>query len=251
MRLLNYFLLILSIILACQPRVTKEKPVFVSPKIVTPKMALIAVEAENARKSPNGDIMGQLLKGDTLYIIKRQGNWLFTNSEFFDSVYIWAPSAGLAYLNLYNPLVYYDSSHAEFYSLNYFQELFGNPGQQKSVSGEDSVIIFDEIGLGSHQDIVVEVVQEKIETVVHGITLYLRKPRNTVYQIKIDFYQPVRGARDALKKCGLPYRKPSVEEGGHLIWNRDELLPGVKIDLERKEWKSDWFSAVWIIKELK
>lgn len=251
MRYIKALFISIAIILACQPKVIKEKPLTVVPEIVTPRIALIEIEAENARKSPNGEIMGQLLKGDTLYIINRQANWLFTNSEFFDSVYIWAPSAGLEYLNLYHPLVYYDSSTTEFYPLNYFQRLFSDPGKEKSISGIESEIVFSEIGLGSHQDIIVEVVQEEIETVVHGISLYLRKPQRTIHKIKIDFFKPVQGIEETLQICGLPYRQPSSENGGHVIWKAGLLIPGLEIDLERKEWHSEWFSAIWISKEMR
>jgi len=248
MRFKKSLFVFVAIIMACQPRIKKEKPAAVPPEIVTPQIALIEVEAENARQTPNGEIAGQLLKGDTLYIINRRANWLFTNSEFFDSVYIWAPSAGLEYLNLNNPMVYYDSSITQFYPLNYFQQLFGDLGNERSISSDETVIVFSEIGLGSHEDIVIEVVHEEIETVVHGISLYLQKPQNTVFKMKIDFFKPVQGIKETLQKCDLPHLPPSSEKGGHVIWNAGVLIPGLEIDLERKEWDSDWYSAIWISK---
>ena len=244
MKLLKLLMLFMLIIAACQPKTVKEKPRSVTPVIKTPNMAIISVESENVRLAPNGKPIGQLLKGDTLRIVKRHVNWLFFESDFFESGYIWAPSAGFEYINLYNPFTYYDSTAAEFYPLNYFTSLFGSNGESRSTLSMETEIFFDEMGLGSHEEIVMEVVNEQVEMVKHGIILYLREPDKQIFKIKIDFLRPVKGIKKALEQCGLSNLPFSKEDGGHVVWKSGTLIEGLELDLERKEWESEWFSAL-------
>ena len=246
MKYIRLFVLFILIIAACQPKVVKETSKSATPLIETPEIAIISAESENVRLSPNGKVIGQLLQGDTLKIIKRHANWLFFQNDFFESGYLWAPSAGFEYINLYNPSTYYDRIASEFYPLNYFTALFGSNSEKRSVLSAETEILFDEIGLGSHEEIVLEVANEQIETVNHSIILYMREPEKQIFKIKIDFFRPIKGIEKVLDRCGLPYLPSSINNGGHVIWKRDTLIEGLEVDLERKEWESEWFSALWL-----
>jgi hypothetical protein len=234
------------LIAACQPKIDKKSPILFVPVIQSPDIAVIQVESENVRTTPNGQKIGQLLLGDTLQVIKRQGNWLLFQNDFFDSAYIWAPSAGLDYINLYNPLSYYDGAAQQFYPVNYFRELFGNPGIEKTEMSNEYTIFFGELGLGSHEDIIIEVTTEQTETTAHGITLYTKEPDKNVFQIKIDFFSPIKGIEKTLERCDLEFILPDIQNGGHVIWEKNTLVPGLEIDLERREWESDWYSVLWL-----
>jgi len=246
--MIRQFLVIIIIIIAagCQPKVPKEKKTPSIPLIQSPKFSVITVESENVRMSPNGQKIGQLLQGDSLQVINRQGNWLLFQNDFFDSAYIWAPSAGLDYINLYNPLSYYDSTAEEFFPINYFRKLFGHPGIEIATPYNDSEFFFGELGLGSHEDIVIEVTTEQTETNAHGITLYTTETNKNVFQIKIDFFSPIKGIENTLERCDLEFILPDIQNGGHVIWEKNTLVPGLEIDLERREWESDWYSVLWL-----
>lgn len=234
------------VIAGCQPKVGREKTPISVPTIKLPEIAVMEVESENVRLSPNGEKIGQLLAGDTLQIIKRQGNWLFFQNDFFESAYIWAPSAGIEYINLYSPYSYYDTTAGQFYPLHYFRKIFGSPGVEKAMMLREYELFFGELGLGSHEDIVIEVVTEQIETTAHGVTVFIHQPENTIYKIKIDFFKPLNDIQNVIKQCDLGYLPPDIENGGHVIWNHGVLIPGLEIDLERQEWESEWFSAIWL-----
>lgn len=248
MKFLKFLILSIFLILACQPKTIKEKPTSVAPTISTSGIAVIAVESENVRLSPNGKAIGQLLRGDTLQIIKRHANWLFFKNDFFESGYIWGPSAGLDYINLYNPFTYYDSIAAEFYPITYFTTLFGSSGERRSPQATETEIFFNEMGLGSHEEIVIEIVDEQLETVKHGITLFVKKSDQQLVKIKIDFFQPIKGLKNTIERCGLSYLPFTREDGGHVIWDQGTLIDGLELDLERKEWESEWFSVLWLRK---
>ena len=246
MKTAKFLMLFALLMTACQPKAVKEKPKPITPVFMTSGLAVISVESENVRLSPNGKVVGQLLRGDTLQIIKRHANWLYFKNDFFESGYIWGPSAGLDYINIYNPFTYYDSIATEFYPINYFTTLFGSTGERRSLRGTETEIFFDEMGLGSHEEIVLEVMDEQLETVKHGIILFLREPDQKLYKIKMDFFKPIQGVKKAIERCGLSYRPFSLEDGGHVIWEKGTLIEGLEIDLERKEWESEWFSTLWL-----
>lgn len=248
MKFIKYLSLCILVMTACQPKVVKEKPKPITPVFMTSGMAVISAESENVRLSPNGKVVGQLLRGDTLQIIKRHGNWLFFKNDFFESGYIWGPSAGLDYINLYNPFTYYDSIAAQFYPLNYFNTLFGSSGEKRSSQATETEIFFDEMGLGSHEEIVVEIVEEQLETVKHGIILFIQEPDQQLFKIKIDFFKPIKGLRNTIERCGLSYLPFTREDGGHVVWENGSLIKELEVDLERKEWESEWFSALWLRK---
>jgi hypothetical protein len=242
------FFIFLILFLGCQPKVGKKDKLPSVPVLKTPQVAVLQVESENVRLTPNGEKIGQLLMGDSLNIIKRQGNWLYFYNDFFDSSYIWAPSAGIDYINIYNPLSYFDPIAGQFYPVSYFRSLFGNPGEQKNPSSGKSEIFFGKLGLGSHEDLVIEVVNAQTVTNTHGITLFTDRPENSIYKIKIDFFKPIKGMDNALEKCGLYTAPPDLQNGGHVFWNAGTIIPNLRIDLERREWESEWFSGLWIEK---
>lgn len=251
MKSLKLLIIILTFLIACQKKVFKQPPAPVVPKVApVPKKAVITRKVENVRFSPNGQILGQIFKGDTIYIEKRIVNWLLFHNSEFDSSFLWAPAAGFDYINLFNPLTYYDTTSQNFYPLTYFQELFGNKGEEDSLSAAEREIFFSSnLGLGSHEDIILDVTREQIEKIKHGITFYQNIPSGIIKRLKIDFSQPVPGIRQALEKCGLSNRPFSSEDSAQVIWKSGTQIKGLKIKLERKEWKSTSFNAVQFIKE--
>jgi hypothetical protein len=251
MKSLKLILIILTLLIACQKKVLKQPPAPVVPQIApVPSKAVITQKVEKVRFSPNGQILGRVFKGDTIYIEKRMVNWLrFHNSEF-DSSFVWAPAAGFEYINLFNPLTYYDTTSQKFYPLSYFQKLFGYKGEEDSLSASEREIFFSSnLGLGSHEDIIMDVTTEKVEKIKHGIAFYQSIPSGIITRIRIDFYQPIEGIRRALKKCGLPDRPFSSDDPSQVVWKAGIQFNGLEIKLEKKEWKSKRFSALQFIKE--
>jgi hypothetical protein len=251
MKSLKLLMVILVFLIACQKKALKQPPAPGVPRIATvPRKAVITRKVENVRFSPNGQILGQVFKGDTIYIEKRIVNWLLFHNSDFDSSFVWAPAAGFDYINLFNPLTYYDTTAQKFYPLTYFQRLFGNKGKEDSLSATEREIFFSSnLGLGSHEDIILDLTKEKKENIKHGIALYQSIPSGIITRIRIDFFQPAEGIRQALKKCGLPDRPFSSENPSQVVWKPHAQIKGLEIQLERLEWKSALFSAVQFIKE--
>ncbi len=225
----------------CQPKIAVQTS---SPPVNIPEKATIHASSENVRQAPNGKIIGSLKKGNQIRIKKRLANWLLFTDQKFDSAYVWAPSAGFDYINLYNPLTYFDSTAGDFHSLDYLQSFLGSEGNEQPVTSTHSEIFFSNIGLGSHEDIVVEVVNHQREEVLHGITLSLHPITRKIRQVKIDFFRPVKGVSDALRKCGLANIPPSATGPRRISWAADTLVPDLTLDLERQEWESEWFSGL-------
>ncbi len=207
--------------------------------------AIVQVRSENVRVQPNGKIIGKVRRGTPLLVLKRIGNWVEFSGAKFDEVFIWAPSLGYKYLNLYSPDFYLNDSKTGFRPVAYFQKIFSEKGQVRDKSPNDYELFFKDIGLGSHEETVLDVVNTSRQIVDHGLALYLDSQQQAVKKVRIDFFRPVKGYVRALKKCGLPVVKPQQTSGGHLIWAKGTLLPGLKVDMERKDWGSSLISSVW------
>lgn len=236
----------LFMLITCQKEIRrpseKHKTEFLSAVGHTAKLI---VQHENVREEPNGKVLGSLRKGDQVIISGRIGNWLQFNSPQFAEAYIWAPSLGFPYINAYNPFFYYDSTKSSFYPIKYFQTIFAQNGEKQNETSESYEIFFDDIGFGSHQETVLEVVNESKEIVPHGIILYVKNPTSEIQKVRVDFFSPVKGYKSALKKCDLPVSDIIDQTGGHMIWPKGTLLQDLTVDLERKVWESNFFSSVW------
>ncbi len=204
----------------------------------------IVLKTENVRETPNGEKIGTIRKGERVTVLRRIGNWVEFDSRNFVEAYIWAPSLGYPYINLYAATVYYDTTRQQFKPLSYLQALFAQKGTIVEQSPKEKVIFFTDIGLGSHTETEVEVVQATQKEVKHGVTVYVAPETGTIRKVKIDFYKPLTGVKTALAKCGLPYHKPDEETDSHVRWNPGTLVPGLAVILERQEWKSNRFTAV-------
>ena len=231
--------------LGCLPTATKKQPLYTFQE--AGQILTVQVLQENIRQSPNGKILGRLRKGDPIRAIRRVGNWIEFTTAQFPRAYIWAPSVGFDYLNLYSPYFYIDSLTQRFKPVEYFQAIFSQPGDTLQETAKDYELFFSNLGLGSHTAVVMEVVMTSREVVHHGITLVIHKETHRIERVKIDFFRPVKGYQAALTKCGLPSVPPEEENSGHLIWPAGKLLPHHSVDLERKEWDSNWFSTIWYI----
>ncbi len=238
----------LLLMMGCLPPAVK-KPDTQLPESESGKVLTVQVTRENVRQSPNGKILGQLRKGAQITVIRRVGNWIEFHSQKFERGFIWAPSVGYEYLNLYSPAFYIDTVKQRFKSVDFFRAIFSQPGEIIQETARDYELFFTKLGLGSHTAVVMEVVMASKEVVHHGITLFISKENQRIQKVKIDFFRPVKGYQQALRRCGLPVSEPVETNSGHLIWPAGTLLPKHTVDLERKEWDSPWFSAVWYIAE--
>lgn len=211
------------------------------------KILTVQVKSENVRREPNGKKLGQLRNGDEIKVIKRLGNWIQFSNEKYKGAYIWAPSVGYAYENLYSPFFYYDSTQKLFREMSYFQSIFSQKGQRREETTSNYELFFKNLGLGSHESVVLNVVTESKQVVEHGVTFFVNKSDEKVTKVKVDYFKAVEGYENALKKSELPVVEPPEENSGHLIWMAGQLLPGLTVDLERKEWDSKLFSSIWYI----
>ena len=211
------------------------------------KILTVQVKTENVREWPNGPKLGKLFKGEQIKVLKRVGNWVQFTHEDFDKAYIWAPSVGYTYRNLYSPYFYFDSTTKAFRDVEYFKTFFSKRGQRRQEMNSSYELFFKDIGLGSHESVILDVVSTTQQVVEHGITLFIDKKTGRIEKVRVDYLRPVNGYRKALKKSGLPVKKPGQTDGGHLVWPAGDLVDGLIVDLERKEWDSEWFSSIWYI----
>ena len=100
--------------------------------------------------------------------------------------------------------------------------------------------------MGSHETTVLNVVEASDEIVAHGVTLFVERNTERITKIKVNYFQPMDGIENALAKSELPNIQPTEENNGHVIW-RETLVPGLIVDLERREWDSNWFSGLWFM----
>lgn len=211
------------------------------------KILEVQVKSENVRDVPNGKKLGQLSKGERIKVVKRVGNWVqFTHAKY-KNAYIWAPSVGYTYQNLYSPFFYYDTTQKTFREIAFFQNIFSQKGQRRQETNTSYELFFKDLGLGSHESVVLDAVTESQQVVEHGVTLFVNKIGETVEKVKVDYYKPIKGYESALKKSELPIAEPGNENSGHLIWEAKELIPELTVDLERKEWESPLFTSIWYI----
>ncbi len=231
------------------PEAPGTKPPVVEKIIATDagKILTVQVKSENVREFPNGPKLGKMYKGEQIKVLKRVGNWVEFTHEDFDKAYIWAPSVGYAYTNLYSPFFYYDTTKQSFRDVAYFQNFFSERGQRRQEINSSYELFFKNIGLGSHESTILDLVSASQQVVEHGITLFVDKQNNRVRKVRVDYLRLVKGYPKALKKSGLPVKKPGHKDGGHLTWEAGELLPNLIVDLERKEWNSNFFASIWYI----
>lgn len=234
---------------AAPPETASPAPPPLSGPIATDAGTSVTVVAasENVRETPNGELMGQLRKGDEVTVLKRAGNWVFFRSDMFDDAWVWAPALGYDYLNLYSPDFFLDSTGTRFRNVGWFQRLFSQPGERRDDGGATYQLFFTDIGLGSHETVVVEIAEGQSQIVKHGVTLYIDRTTNRIGKVWVDFFEPETGYQSALEKAGLPAVVPDEINSGHVIWKAGSLVPGVTVDLERTEWDSEAFSRIWYI----
>jgi hypothetical protein len=209
-----------------------------------PDSARVLVDQENVRESPNGIAFATLHKNEKIYIMGHLGNWILFQNSRFDSVFVWAPSVGINYINIYNPLIYYDTTYQQFYSLSYLQQLLGLSGKIMNDNPQTYQIFFDHLGLGSHQETVMEVTNESTEKIQHGIIVTFRKSDSLISQVDVDYLESVKGWERALALSDLKNRPPSSETESSVFWKQGTLVPGLIIRLERKEWKSPFYRTI-------
>lgn len=209
---------------------------------------VVDVEVENVRKRPNGKILGKLREGTQITVIRRVANWVQFRNDKYRDAYIWGPSVGYDYQNLYNPAIYYDANSRRFYDIEYFQRMFSQRGEPRRENLPNTYeLFFGNIGLGSHQVTVLDAANAIEQLEEHGITLFVDRKSERVIKVRVDYFRPVRGFEAALKKSELPTDPPTTGDSGHLTWAANALVSGLIVDLERLEWDSELFSGIWFI----
>ena len=215
------------------------------------KEMTVQVSAENIRRRPNGEKLGSLKKGDKITVVKRIGNWVQFKNMAFTDAYIWAPSIGYRYENLYSPFFYFDTTRSTFRSVEYFRNMFSQRGQRRHEDDQHFELFFKDLGLGSHEMVVLDVATASEQLVEHGVTLFVDKNARQIDRVRVDYFRPVNGIKNVMTKSELPNVQPSETNDGHIIWHSGTMIPGLGIDLERKEWRSEWFSSIWFIRAAK
>lgn len=240
--------------LSCSSQAIKAPPVSEAVEVETPlvpadagKVLTVQVKAENVRREPNGERLGQLSRGDSITVIRRVGNWVQFSHPKFKNAFIWGPSVGYPYQNLYSPYFYFDTTLQAFRDISFFQNEFSQRGQRRQETPTSYELFFKDLGLGSHESIIIDVVTESEQLVEHGVTLFVNKNTRKIEKLRVDYFKPIQGFENALKKSELPVVEPVEINGGHLIWPAGTLVPHLIVDLERKEWESNWFSGIWYI----
>ena len=211
------------------------------------KILTVQVAEENVRAYPNGRKLGKLRRGSQVTVKKRAGNWILFENRQFPDAYIWAPSVGYAYQNLYSQAFYFNPDKNRFHDIIYFQRIFSQKGQRREVLTSSYELFFKDTGLGSHDETIIDGGAVSQQSIEHGITFFVDKKTQEIRKIRVDYFRPVKGYENALKKSGLPVKAPIEMNSGHLIWPPGELLEKIMVDLERQAWDSQWFSSVWFI----
>ncbi len=233
---------------SCQPKTTRTVQTTREPAPIEiptlPKHAVVTAEKENVRDEPNGQIWGQLRRGQRIEVERRQGNWILFNNEKYDSMFVWGPSVGFPYLNLYSPGVYFSIAYHRFFPLIYFQTIFGSDGEVIQETDSTYQLFFGDLGLGSHQETVMEVTTTTTEQIQHGVTFLISKKDSLIERVCVDFPRPVQGINKALKKCHLPEKAPTFQDDARVRWENGSIFPGLTVELERQEWRSEAFSRI-------
>ena len=198
---------------------------------------------ENIRETPAGEILGKMYRGEEVTVKKRVGNWFEFESKFYESGYIWGPSIGYDYVNIYSHNFYLNES-GQFRPVSHFTTFFALSGELRGKAKGRYEIFFDEVGLGSHETIVLEVATETTETVQHGISLWVDEASGQIVEARVDFARPIEGLEKALERCDLASQPADETTNARLRWDAGKLLPGIAVTLERKEWESSAFSIV-------
>lgn len=243
---------LLSVLWACNPQTASVSTEAIPDKEVemeiatdAGKLLTVEVASENVRRKPNGVKLGAVRKGEQVTVIKRIGNWVKFKNQKFDQAYIWAPSVGYQYQNIYSPFFFFDSTKSRFRSIEYFRKMFSQRGQKRQETASSCEIFFKDTGLGSHEETILDVVNASEQIVEHGVTLYVNKDGDYVEKVRVDFLRPISGYNTVLKKSELPIKEPTSSDGGHVIWDAGVFLDNLIVDAEREKWESKRYSSVW------
>ncbi|GAB4171635.1 MAG: hypothetical protein Kow00108_06120 [Calditrichia bacterium] len=200
----------------------------------------VTVPVENVRNKPNGRIIGQMKKGDSLLVDQNFGNWLEFNYKG-KNAYIWGPSCGFPYINLYNPYTYLDTIKKAILNISELKRLLGTKVDTVGGSVNLLQLEFVNLGMGERVEEVVEVVKVEKQKVEKGVQIWYNVAEDKVTEVYIDLLKPVYGEKQALKKAGLQssfpvYKKDETQVVFKLFDDKDVFLI-----LKRKEWKSSVF----------
>lgn len=226
-------------LIGCTPKTVKKEPdIFIKKQY--PEMRTMVVANENIREEPNGYIIGKLKKGDSVLVLNKSGNWIVYDYYPDEKGYVWAPSLGYSYINLYNPYTYIDSVKQQFKSINYINYIMGQVPDTIQTIGSLSHLEYKNLGLGKRVEEVMEVVKVKKQVVEKTVKVWYDESKKKITEIQIDLYNPVKGKKAALKSAGVnKYFKIFEESKSRIVFQLNRTGKPFYLVLKRKQWKSN------------
>ncbi len=207
------------------------------------KWVRVQVAKENVRMKPNGKVIGKLYRGDSLYVLENYGNWLRFEFKPNREGYIWAPSCGFKYINLYNPYTYIDTIKKRILSFAEFKRLLGSKIDTIGGTPQLRQLEFKNIGLGEEVEEILNVAKVTRQITEKGVGIWYDTKTNQIKEVHIDLLKPVRGIKAALKKAGLSTKlQPFQSDNSQIVF---KLFPDTDLYfiLKRKQWKSSVISG--------
>lgn len=202
----------------------------------------VMAPSENVREKPNGRVIGKMFRGDSLLVKENFGNWLRFTYKNHDA-YIWAPSCGFKYINLYSPFTYIDTLKKQIIPFDEFKRLLGSRVDTVGGTSKLMQLEFKNLGLGEERQEILDVAKVYTQKVEKGIGIWYDVQKGLVNEVYIDLLRPVYGIKNALKKAGLPSNTHVYKSDNSQIVIK--LYPDANLYfiLKRKEWKSKVISG--------
>ena len=237
---LSVIFVLILIFAGCGPKVIKKETIAV--KKYYPEKRVLTVKKENIRDMPNGYVIGELKKGDPVLVLNKMANWIVYDYYPDEKGYVWAPSLGYVYLNLYSPFTYIDSDKQKFINIEHLNFLLGQTPDVIQSSGNLSHLKYSGLGLGKRVEEVMEVVKVKKQVVEKTVMAWFDKSKNNITEIQVDLFHPVSGKNAAIKKAGIKDNYKIVEDSdSRIVVQLTGFSKPFFLVLKRKEWKSDQF----------
>lgn len=212
------------------------------PESFHPQWVTVTVQTENVREYPNGPVIGKVERHDSLLAYKKYGNWFQIDFQGREA-YIWAPSCGFPYLNLYNPIVYLHPEKKGFRTLAELKTMLGD--KIDTVGGTENYLqlMFTNLGLGEETVQILDVAAVKTETVEKGIVVWYSVPDDEIREIVIDLFRVLPSEKQALRKADVEEKLELVIRDDSQIVYRIFPESELYFILKRREWKSEEISG--------
>ena len=230
--------LILLLISCASRKVMKES--YLVPRF--PVKKVVVVKSENVRAEANGEIIGKLKKGDSILVLNKCGNWIEFDYYPDEKGYMWAPSLGFSYINLYDPYTYIDTTTYQFISLINLNYILGQVPDTIETVGKLSNLCYKDLGLGKRVEEILNVHILEKQVVEKTVKVCVNTESNKITEIQIDLFNPVTGKAAALKKADMKRKLKEIENSeSRIVLALTKGDHPIYFTLKRKEWKSNQF----------